>query len=378
VRAARAAGICLAGLGLILVAFTFESAVLFVPGVALVLIGVVTPAWVAMAARTAAVSRTIHAERVLEQQPLEATLDVHHGRLGLPGAEVIEPLAGNSLPLQVAPAHLHPARIEMRVVVRFERRGRRTLQAPRIRLSDPLGLVSLEREGGGAAQEVLVLPRVVLPQLSAGYDAVRPRFDGQGPASETLAAIEVDGLQPYQQGTPASRIHWLALARGQGLLERRLRAEGSAAPLVVLDTRCREPGERLDRAVRAAASLTHYLARRSGCELLLPGDRRAIKVERDLGAWRGAHARLALVEGGPRAPAPAISKHHLTVFYVVSELGADAQVPLVAEQFGAVLVIPAELGNHMRRAPVLEVAGCVGVPVGEAGARRRLARSRAA
>jgi uncharacterized protein (DUF58 family) len=377
VRLARAAGIGLAGLGLILVALTFESAILFVPGAALVLIGVIAPLWVAMAARTAAVSRTVHADQVLEQQPLEATIEVGHGRLGLPGAEVVEPLAGESLPLRVAPFHLHPALIELRVVVRFERRGRRTLRAPRIALKDPLGLVRLERVGAGAGQEVLVLPRIELPRLSAGYYATRPRFEGHGPAAETLSAIEVDGLQEYRHGTPASRIHWLALARGEGLLERRLRAEGSASPLVVLDTRCQEAGERLDRAVRATASLTHYLARRSGCELLLPGDRRAIKIERDLGAWRGAHARLALVEGGPRAPAPAISKRHLTVFYVVSELPAGGHMPQAAEQYGAVLIVPAELAGHVRRPSVLDVAGCVGIALGELRSRDRAGERRA-
>ena len=35
-------------------------------------------------------------------------------------------------------------------------------------------------------------------------------------AVEPLGATEVDGLRPYRPGTPASRIHWPALARGRG------------------------------------------------------------------------------------------------------------------------------------------------------------------
>ena len=58
---------------------------------------------------------------------------------------------------------------------------------------------------------------------------------------EPLAAVDIDGLRPYRPGTPASRIHWAALARGAGLLERRLRADGDTRPLVVLDARSPGP-----------------------------------------------------------------------------------------------------------------------------------------
>ena len=57
------------------------------------------------------------------------------------------------------------------------------------------------------------------------------------PSIEPMGATEVDGLRPYRQGTPASRIHWPALARGAGLLERRLRADTDSRPLVVVDAR---------------------------------------------------------------------------------------------------------------------------------------------
>ena len=374
----RAVAIGLGGLALILVALTFESAILFVPGVALVLICAIAPAWVTLAARTAALSRTVHGDRVLEQQPLEATIEIAHGRLGLPGAEILDPLAGGPVPLRVSAVHVRGARVELRVVVRFDRRGRRTLWAPRMQLQDPLGLVALEREGEGAGQEVLVLPRIERPRSPVGYGAHHPRFDGGGRAAETLAAIEVDGLQPYRRGTPASRIHWLALARGQGLLERRLRAEGAVVPLVVLDARCPEPDERLDRAVRAAASLAHFLARRRGCELLLPGERRATQIERDLGAWPAVHARLALVEGGPTAPTPALTPRHQTVFYVAADARWGAPWPGAPSLHSGVLVLPSELAAGIRQPPIVEVAGCLGFAIGEVRAPRSDLRRRAA
>src|SRR5205807_7539470 len=106
---------------------------------------------------------------------------------------------------------------------------------------------------------------------------------------DPLAAVDIDGLRPYRHGTSASRIHWPAFARGAGLLERRLRADSDMRPLVVLDARGSGPPEHLDAAVRAAASLTLELARRRGCRVLLPGERRGIVVEPDLVAWRRVH-----------------------------------------------------------------------------------------
>ena len=95
------------------------------------------------------------------------------------------------------------------------------------------------------------------------------------------AAVDMDGLRPYRVGTPASRIHWPAVARGHGLIERRLQADGDSRPLVVLDARLPGPdaqSELLDAAVRAAASLVLELARRGGCGLLLPGEQRPISA----------------------------------------------------------------------------------------------------
>ena len=54
-------------------------------------------------------------------------------------------------------------------------------------------------------------------------------------------------------------------------------------------------------AVRAAASLCVHLARKDGCAILLPGERRPIEIGHDLGAWPAVHARLALVRGGRRS-----------------------------------------------------------------------------
>ena len=89
----RAAAVALTGLALTLAALMFDASPLFVPGVAFLLLGVVTPMWVAFALRGARIRRRLDARRVVEGEPLEATVEVKRGRWGLPGAEVLDPLA---------------------------------------------------------------------------------------------------------------------------------------------------------------------------------------------------------------------------------------------------------------------------------------------
>ena len=278
--ARRAAAVALAGLVLTLIAFLFDSSPLFVPGIALVLIGAVAPAWVWASARGAVAQRHLEAERVVEEQTLAATIEVRRSRLGLPGAEVVDPFTGSRLELGGPLSPFRGGRIaNVRVVTRFPRRGLHDLAPP--------ALVVRDRLDSGTGRS-LRLP------------------DGRSPA-EAFAAVDVDGLRPYRPGTSASRIYWPAVARGAGLIERRLRADGDTRPLVVLDARDSSARPTLvDAAVRAAASLTLEFARLAGCGLLLPGEQRVTAVDRELSTWPAAIARLALVEGGPDAKPPAL------------------------------------------------------------------------
>ena len=82
-------------------------------------------------------------------------------------------------------------------------------------------------------------------------------------------------------------------------------AELDSAPLIVLDPSNPASEDALDMAVRAAASLCVWLARKDGCAVPAPGDRRPIEIGHDLGAWPAVHARLALVEEG-QAPAAGV------------------------------------------------------------------------
>ncbi len=367
----RAAAVAVAGLALILVALLFDAVPLFVPGVAITLLGIVAPVWVVLAAHGASIERTLDSQRVVEEEPIEATIEVKRGHWGLPGAAVFDPLVGESVSIRTSVSVVSGGTsASVRIVASFPRRGMRRIDPPMLIVSDALELARIVRESPSPAQELLVLPRTERVKWVPGAGEKWRRATGAAPL-EPFGATEVDGLRPYRQGTPASRIHWAALARGAGLLERRLRADTESRPLVVLDARCDGPLEYLDAAVRAAASLVLELGKRTGCGLLLPGDFRPFEVEPDLTAWPVAHTKLALVEGGPgtRAPGLARGARSSQVLYVSATPQAVLPPGLAgAGARAAIVVVPRELATQPRSRVSFEVAGCVGFLV--TGGRR--------
>jgi uncharacterized protein (DUF58 family) len=369
----RAGAVGIAGLALILVALLFDAAPLFVPGIALIVLAVGAPTWVLLAARSARIERQLESDRVVEEEPIEATIEVSRGHWGLPGAAVIDSLAGKPVPIhaQLSLISGGPS-ASVRIVACFPRRGIRRIDPPTLIVADALELARVVRESPSPPQEILVLPRTERVSWIPGAGEKWRRVAGVT-AVEPLGATEVDGLRPYRPGTPASRIHWPALARGAGLLERRLRADTDSRPLVVLDARGGGPPEHLDAAVRAAASLVLELGGRIGCGLLLPGEHRPLEVEPDLTAWPVAHARLAMVDGGPetRAPGLAPGARSSQVLYVAATPLGRLPAGLVgAGVRAAVLVIPKPLISQQPKDASFEVAGCLGFVVG-AGRRPR-------
>jgi uncharacterized protein (DUF58 family) len=360
----RPAAVCaVLGLLLVLVAGTFDAEAFYVTGIALGLLGAGAATWIGTGARGVSLTRNLGATSVTEGESLPVRLEVRSGRLPLPPGWLHDPLMAE--PVRLA-AGLRRRRL--RVKVSFPRRGRRTLEPTRLVLRDALGLAERVVESGGA-EEVTVLPRVHPVCAPAGGGDAGRALRARG--SLTAAAeTEVDGLRPHREGTPASRIHWPAVARGHGLVERRMTSEAQSRPLVVLDPR--EPAriEDLDAAVRAAASLTVHFARATGCALLLPGERRAMSIERDLASWPAAHVRLALLaEEAPPVLHAAQSRRGLLVYVSARVLDRPPR-SLGRMPGGCLLVVPGQLDG--RRA-VLEVAGCHGYLAQRTGAATALA-----
>jgi uncharacterized protein (DUF58 family) len=386
-HARRALTVIGAGLALVLISLLFDAAPLFVPAIAFTIVGLAAVAWVWISVSGAHVSRHLPAERVVEEQPLAATIEVRRGWLGLPGAEVVDPFTGSRLDLGGPLSLLRGSRCaSVKVVTRFARRGLHTLSPPLLVVSDPLDLCRVESVSATAAQQLLVLPRTEPVRWLSGGRGRRLQVSEGHSTSEALAAVDLDGLRPYRPGTPASRIHWPALARGAGLIERRLRADGDTRPLIVLDARLPTGGaalEMLDAAVRAAASLTLELARSGGCGLLLPGEQRPTTIDPELSAWPAAYARLAMVQSaGARAPALGPNRGRIGAVVYVAVRAPERLIALNAggQPGTIVLVLPtANLsdgrprGIHGPASPTLDVAGCRGFVL---GARRAAQRAR--
>ncbi len=253
-RAAMVAG---AGVAFGLVSFVFAARPLLVAGVALCAIGALTPLWVLASARGARARRILSVDRVTEGTVLHVTIEVHRsfaaggwGRL-----EILDELTGRRLALGGAASPLRSVRdASVQLSAPMGRRGEYVLAPPTITARDPLDLARAESPGRDAPQVMLVLPRTEPVQWTTKGRIRRSDGEDGRIGAEALAAADLDGLRPYRPGSPASRIHWLALACGRGLIERRLRADGDERPLVVLDTRTRTaahraPEEPVDAAV---------------------------------------------------------------------------------------------------------------------------------
>lgn len=357
----------LLGLALCLAAATFDSASLYVPGVALMALVVGSFAWVTLAARGASVVRRPGPSRVVEGDPYPLRVEVRSGVLPPPGGELIEPLLGWPVPIAGRWSR------KVRINVTFSRRGRRAIDSGVLVIRDPLRLHVREVHGDGAA-EVLVLPRVEPVLAPGGGGAGAGERSGIGVEAglagrrldAATAELEIDGLRGYREGSPASRIHWPSVARHGEMLERRLVAELDSAPLIVLDASEPASEEALDAAVRAAASLCVHLARSTGCSILLPGDRRPVEVAHDMGAWPAVHVRLALAAPGA-VPAAGLAPRGGSVLWVTAAelLGA----PRALERLPAAarfVVSPSALPDA---AVAFEVAGCAGYRLGRAGRR---------
>lgn len=338
----------------------FDAEQLWVPAVALVVLAAGTSAWIALGARGVQVQRTLGARRVMEDEPVCILLEVRAGRLALPPARLVDALLPAAVPLRTG---ARDGRV--RIEARFGRRGRRRLALPRVVVADPFGLATREVSARASPgdDEILVLPRIEpLTPAARGGEAARIARRGRPAVG---AEVEIDGIRPLRDGTPAARIFWPAIARGADPQERVLSAGGESHPLVVLDPRGAAGEEQLDAAVRATASLARALATSGGCGVLLPGDRRPTELGETLAGWAHLHARLAMV-GPSEAPSLAsVGQRQGAIIFVSAQLRARLPAALgAADGAPRILVVP---GRLTTRHATFAVAGCGGYVIGGRG-----------
>src|ERR671930_90269 len=89
-----------------------------------------------------------------------------------------------------------------------------------------------------AARHARIEPVLARPgRGSTGVEAGEG-LEGIGAAGLDTRSIdfEIDGIRPYREGTPASRIHWPTVARVGEIVEHRLVSGADSSPLVALDS----------------------------------------------------------------------------------------------------------------------------------------------
>jgi uncharacterized protein (DUF58 family) len=356
-----ARGTAALGLALVAAGAAFAVPSLYVPGFALAGVAILAAVWVWLATRGAGVDVEAGPTRIVEGDTYPLALALRRGPVPPPAGELDHPLLTG--PVAVGP--LRPTRVGAEI--RFERRGRHRL-ACSWTIRDPLGLSSRRIDVDEGA-ELLVLPRVepVMPPAfgggGVGGGSVSGNEEGVAGLREARAVeFEIDGLRPYREGSPASRIHWPAVARSGEMHERRLVAGADARPLVVLDAARPDDEESLDRAVRAAASLCVHLAQSGGCSVLLPGHRQATALDSALRAWPQVHGLLALVHSGTPTFPPSRLGRHGSVVWVTAGNPIRGERLVAALGAGPHFVVSSRA--HGRAAPALAVAGCHGRRVG--------------
>jgi uncharacterized protein (DUF58 family) len=360
-----------AGLGVVfvLVGLGFGLTAALVCGIALLGLAAVAVGWVELATRRGRLERLPGPARLEESEAFPLRIRLRRTLLPPPGGELAAPLLDRSVP--VGPRWSR--RLDRAVWLTSP--GRIRLGPARLTVRDPLGLWQRELRSEGTL-DLVVLPRVDPVRWVGPGSEPRGQSPGSGHASDAVsrrggpAQFEVDGLRPYRDGSPASRIHWPAVARTGEMIERRLVAGGEPRPLVVFDPRGGTAPDHRERAMRAAASLCVELARSGGCDLLLPGDRRTLTIDPALRAWPEAHVRIA-VSNPDAGPSLLPALRGSAVLWVTA--GRALPGSLRGVRGGSFLITP----SGSRRAAAFRVSGCYGYPL-DSQAEGRHARRRVA
>src|SRR3954470_2950546 len=362
VTPARGAAFVLAGLG-------FGLTAALVCGIALIGLAVGAVAWVELATVGGRLERVAGPGRLEESESYPLRIRLRRTLVPPPGGELTDPLVERSVP--VGPRWAR----SLDRAVWLTTPGRVRLDPASLVVRDPLGLWQ-RRVESERSLDLVVLTSIDRVRWEGPGSEPRGQSPGSGHASDAVsrrggpAQFEVDGLRPYRDGSPASRIHWPAVARTGEMIERRLVAGGEPRPLVVFDPRGGADPSHRERAMRATASLCVELARTGGCDLLLPGERRTITVDPAMRAWPEAHVRIAICDQNA-APMAMPALRGSAVLWVTAGRGLPGA--LRGLRGGSFLITPV----CSRRAGQLRGAGCFGYPI-DATTEARTARRRVA
>lgn len=188
------------------------------------------------------------------QSPLEIELSARRGRSHCCQGIVIWELATGDAVCQ------EPS-------LRLPRFGRYVVPAPRVAVTDPLGLFRRVRRIGPAGTAL------VYPAVEASIPHLETALGLAGLGGSMQRAPEASlfsATRPYAAGDPRHRIHWRSLARFSHLAVKEFEDSTHGGLLLLLDN-TKGTSEGLDAMVRFAAALVWAARGRREVDLTVPG-----------------------------------------------------------------------------------------------------------
>jgi len=233
-------------------------------GVLVTLLPLVAALWIARSGNRLGLARTLGASQVEVGQ--RAVVQLELTNIGpTTGVLLIEeqiPWALGSRPRFVIDSMRPGWSRHIQYQVQAEVRGKYEIGPLRVRVSDPFGLLELQRTFTKTASLVVIpvtepLPAIPLMGAWTGTGDNRPRPFASGSAADVT-------VRDYRVGDDLRRVHWRSTAKVGSLMVRREEQPWQSRCTVFLDNRARVhrgqgPHSSLERAVTAAASLAVHL-----------------------------------------------------------------------------------------------------------------------
>jgi uncharacterized protein (DUF58 family) len=293
-----------AGVTAVVCSIVLDQTTLARVGVLLLALTVITVLVLARNRYRLTLVRTVSPQLVAAGQPARVTLTLANDGLAPNGVLLLEdqvPYVLGTRPRFVLEGISQGWRHSVSYQVRSDVRGRFEIGPMSVRVSDPFGLVELNRTFRTTVPLVVTPRTVPLPQIPLG-GAWTGSGDNRPRAFATGSAEDVT-VREYRRGDDLRRVHWRSSARFGELMVRREEQPWQSRATLFLDNRVvahRGQGiaSSLEAAVSAAASIAVHLTHRGFAVRLVTAS-----GEEPGSAW---HVRGADLNTGPLLEALAV------------------------------------------------------------------------
>jgi uncharacterized protein (DUF58 family) len=237
-------------------------------GALLILLPLVTALFLSRSRYRMGLVRSITPAHVVAGQPARVQLDLtNDGRMptGLLLLEDQIPYVLGNRPRFVVDRMGPRWKRSVGYLVRSDVRGKYTVGPMKVRLSDPFGLVELDRTFQSTSSlvvtpKVIALPPIPMSGAWTGSGDNRPRAFASGSAEDVT-------VREYRRGDDLRRVHWRSSAHAGELMVRREEQPWQSRATLFLDNRTFShrgtgPASSLEHAVSITASVALHLVQR--------------------------------------------------------------------------------------------------------------------